>query len=31
MPPIADIDLHQTIVTAELVTKSNAETAMKAP
>jgi hypothetical protein len=26
IPPIADMDVHQTIVTAELATKSNAET-----
>jgi hypothetical protein len=30
IPPIADMDVHQTIVTAELATKSNAETLTKA-
>src|SRR4030095_16499469 len=30
IPPIADMDVHQTIVTAELATKNNAETPTKA-
>jgi hypothetical protein len=29
IPPIADIDVHQTIVTAELTPKSSAETPKK--